>query len=156
MSNDRRFINATAALFFTVVGVALLVSGPHPASAGTPNLPAVQIYNLAPVYSDPQRYTGSVGDTPTIGIANPAIVLEGAIQRLLITNKSTVNDLCVFWVATASACGTSINCDGSGTDNGDLILPRSVKEVMVAGDLRTCVVASATSTTFHISRSKVE
>lgn len=155
MSKRAKQLLAGAALAVACV-IAFAVSPANKAQARSANLIGDQFTNLAPVFTDPDRYTGSVGETPTIGIANPSVTMEGAIQRLIITNKHATNDLCVFWVATAAACGTAINCDGSGTDNGDLILGRMVKKVDVAGDLKTCVVASATNTTFHISRSKVE
>jgi len=156
MSRKMTYLAGAALAVACILCAYLFNPNGHTARAGSTSVAQVQFSSMAPIFTDPERYSGSVGDTPAIGIANPSSVIEGSIQRLIITNTHTANLLCVYWVATASACGSSINCDGSGTDNGDLILPRSAKEVHVAGDLRTCVVAAVTGTTFHISRAKVE
>jgi hypothetical protein len=145
------------ALFVACAAAFLLSPANKTAQAGSPNnIYQLSVIDMAPIYTTPDTYAGSVGGTPSVGIADPSVTVESATQRLIITNKHATNDLCVFWVATGATCGTAKTCDGTGTDNGDLILGRSAVAKRIAGDLRTCVVASATDTTFHISRSKVE
>lgn len=108
----------------------------------------------SPLTEDPDRQATSIGDTPTVGIADRSPATGGAWQRLVVTNTSFDNNLCVCWVAAAASCASSCDCDLSGTDDGDLILPRANLERNVAGDLRTCIVASASSTVVHISRAE--
>ena len=107
----------------------------------------------SPVSEDPAVSAGSLGGTATQAIANCANTTEGYTQRLTVQNLHASNDLCVYWVAHDAACGSAHNCDRSGTDDGILLLAERSARWDVYCDLKTCLVASATDTVYHVSQS---
>lgn len=125
--------------------------------AATLQAPQITIVQDAPIYSDPSRsVVSAVTASGTTAIADLAAPVESSYQRLKISNLSSTALVCVYWVAAGASCGSSVDCDMSGTDDGDLVWPRSTQPLTAAGDLRTCVVADTSPTTVHTSRSLVE
>lgn len=145
-----------AASLAVVAAVAVVVGSGSRALAGSTQLTPLYFGAFAPIYTDPDRNAGSLVGANALGIADLASPIEAAIQRVVVTNTSASAKLCAYWVAAGAACGSAIDCDGSGTDDGDLVLAGSQRSFTVAGDLRTCLAGSASPTTFHVSRSKSE
>lgn len=150
--------NTSELLMLTALVVSAAVGfffyNPPQAIAG-PTQSSVMLGGFYPVLADPARgATSTLGATGETAIADPSSTAEGNYQRLVVTNASPSAKLCVFWVASAGSCsGASKDCDVSGTDDGDLVLPTQSRSFTVGGDLRTCWVGSASPTLAHISRS---
>lgn len=110
----------------------------------------------SPVFVDPIRSVYSIGSAQTQLISDCTNPIKAYIQRLIITNKSTANDLCVYMVNAGASCGSTVTCNITlGQTTGDLILPMSVKPWDIPCSKRLCGVASATSTVVHVSRAEV-
>ena len=148
----------TAAAVFVAVVLAFVFSGVRNADALT-KLSWMQslVAQFSPIFADPDTNAGSVsGDTPMSLIADVSPATEGVLQRLRIVNSDSADDLCIFWIAAGATPTLNHTCDGSATDGVMIKNGAAPLEVVVAGDLKTCGMGSATPSAFHISRVLVQ
>lgn len=115
---------------------------------------AVSIMN-SPLSSNPDATGGTVGTTPAIGVANCGVATAASLQWLQITNLHASQYLCWYLVAAGSACGTGQDCTIDGTTDANVIQPGQVKEFTATCSFRLCLVGSAASTSYAVSRAEV-
>ena len=143
-----------AVLLGSALALVAVLGGLQALNAAVTSEKQAILINLSPVYSDPDVRAGEISTTPAVGIDDCASANEGIIRRLSIQNTHASQDLCWYLVDAAGACGSSRDCDGSGTDDGNLVMPLSAVAPNVACDLRLCIVGSASQTSFHIASSE--
>ena len=114
---------------------------------------------LSPIFADPDVYPGDVGSAASVAISDCSDATESSFQHLVITNRHTTQNLCWYFVApytgtdggTVENCGSTRTCDGTSTD-GNMVLPDRSWPLTAACDLHLCLIASASSTTYHVTR----
>ena len=146
----------TVAAVFVAVALAFVFSGTRNAEALT-KLSWMQslVAQFSPVFADPDTNAGSIsGDTPNVLISDLNPATEGVLQRIRVVASDASDDLCVYWIAAGATPTLNHTCDGSSTD-GIRIPSGSVFARVVAGDLPTCGLGSATPSAFHISSEQI-
>lgn len=115
------------------------------------------VIGLGPMESAPDNNADVAGTTAKVAIADCTSTVAGKYQRLRVTNVSTVatHSICHYPVAAAAACGSSVDCDLSGTDDGRLVMYTKVDEFAMPCSLRLCIVGSASPIQFHVSREEL-
>jgi len=150
------------------LAVAILVqrwTDVRPVQAASPsNMYQLDVANRSPVQRDIITAAGIVGTSPLLAISNASSTSTHSYYRYHFTNTATAKNVCFFYTTAAVDCTSlSTRTCTEGTVQGTLIvtdgfvvMPGAPVEQVVDGSRRICVVASASSTTYHIDRTTVE
>ena len=114
----------------------------------------VTVIRMAPVVANSDVYAGSLGGTATKPLAACTSATAAYTGRTTIQSTASGNgSLCYYNVATGAACSSVVkDCDGAGTDDGNLLLSERAVRIDLRCDRDLCLIAAATNTTVHVSR----